>query len=264
MPILAPSLPFLAKPFALLPGDGDARQLEALKSHFAEVHDAVFETRRHLRARRLTLRVKQHPRKVVVTLPKRAARREAHALVSEHYDWIIGQLSNADGVRSFRDGQLIPFRGTMHRIRFCLPQRGRGVVSILCSGPELELLVAGQPEFCPRRLAMWLKGQARQRLEASVRRHAESLGVAFKRISVRDQTSRWGSCSTTGTLSFSWRLILAPDHVLDYVAAHEVAHLIEMNHSIKFWALVCRLDPDFKAAEAWLSSEGRDLHRYTP
>ena len=91
---------------------------------------------------------------------------------------------------------------------------------------------------------------------------AAALGVAVKRITVRDQSSRWGSCSTTGLLSFSWRLILAPSHVLDYLAAHEVAHLVEMNHSPRFWRLVQRLCPDHDRAKAWLDAHGADLHRY--
>jgi predicted metal-dependent hydrolase len=88
------------------------------------------------------------------------------------------------------------------------------------------------------------------------------LGVTVRRISIRDQASRWGSCSTTGALSFSWRLVLAPRHVLDYLAAHEVAHLLEMNHSARFWRLLGRMCPDMERAKAWLDVHGTDLHRY--
>jgi hypothetical protein len=90
------------------------------------------------------------------------------------------------------------------------------------------------------------------------------LGVVVKRVTVRDQSSRWGSCSTNGVLSFSWRLILAPDFVLDYLAAHEVAHLVELNHSQRFWRLVKRIYPNFARAKAWLDLHGTDLHRYGP
>ena len=92
--------------------------------------------------------------------------------------------------------------------------------------------------------------------------HAKVLGLRPKRLSVRDQTSRWGSCSSTGQLCFSWRLIMAPAHVLDYVAAHEVAHLKEMNHSARFWALVARTMPQLNAAKVWLNAHGRELHCY--
>ena len=95
-----------------------------------------------------------------------------------------------------------------------------------------------------------------------VNAYAAELGVAVIRVSVRDQTSRWGSCSSTGVLSFSWRLILAPPYVLEYLAAHEVAHLVEMNHSARFWRVVNRLIPDHRMAKAWLDAHGADLHRY--
>ena len=89
----------------------------------------------------------------------------------------------------------------------------------------------------------------------------DALG-ALKHISLRDQTTRWGSCSASGVLSFSWRLILAPRFVLDYVAAHEVAHLREMNHGPRFWQLVAARVPRLEEAKDWLGNEGSDLHRY--
>ena len=98
----------------------------------------------------------------------------------------------------------------------------------------------------------------------SSQRYADALGLTFKRLTVRDQSSRWGSCSTNGMLSFSWRLILAPCQVLDYLAAHEVAHLVEMNHSPRFWRLVQRICPHHQSAKAWLDAHGADLHRYGP
>ena len=79
---------------------------------------------------------------------------------------------------------------------------------------------------------------------------------------MRDQSSRWGSCNSDGVLSFSWRLILAPPFVLDYLAAHEVAHLVEMNHSVRFWRVVARICPEMDRAKAWITAHGNDLHRY--
>ncbi len=108
----------------------------------------------------------------------------------------------------------------------------------------------------------FLKREAKSDLEAASRRAAEQLGVSIKRVSIRDQSSRWGSCSTTGVLSYSWRLILAPPFVLDYLAAHEVAHLIEMNHSRRFWRLVARICPHVTRAKTWLDVHGGNLHRY--
>jgi predicted metal-dependent hydrolase len=108
----------------------------------------------------------------------------------------------------------------------------------------------------------FLRREAHRDLADASHRAAATLGVTVKRISVRDQTSRWGSCSTTGVLSYSWRLILAPPFVLEYLAVHEVAHLVEMNHSPRFWRLVGRMCPDADRAKAWLDQNGADLHRY--
>src|SRR5262249_31950751 len=98
--------------------------------------------------------------------------------------------------------------------------------------------------------------------DAASRRHAETLGVKISRLTVRDQSSRWGSCSTTGALSFSWRLVLAPPYVLDYLAAHEVAHLVEMNHSVRFWRLLAQMCPETKREKVGHDSHGAGLHRY--
>ena len=114
------------------------------------------------------------------------------------------------------------------------------------------------------RAGYWIfsRREARKRLEAQVLDHAARLGVKPSRITVRDTLSRWGSCSSARALSFSWRLIMAPEFVLDYVVAHEVAHLCEMNHSPRFWAHVRSLAPNMEAAQAWLKVNGRDLQRY--
>ncbi len=99
-------------------------------------------------------------------------------------------------------------------------------------------------------------------LQKAAQAYAEALGVRVKRLSIRDQSSRWGSCTSAGSLSFSWRLILAPPFVLDYLAAHEVAHLVEMNHSARFWRVVARVCPSVERAKTWLDTHGNDLHRY--
>ena len=155
----------------------------------------------------------------------------------------------------------MPLRGVPHRI----VHRGlvRGTVWTE-AGPEGECLlcVAGRAPHIDRRIGDFLRREAKRDLEIASRHFATELGVEIKRVAVRDQSSRWGSCSTTGMLSFSWRLILAPSMVLNYLAAHEVAHLVEMNHSARFWRLVQRVCPYHDRAKVWLEVHGTDLHRY--
>jgi hypothetical protein len=124
------------------------------------------------------------------------------------------------------------------------------------------LHVAGDARHVHRRVMDFLKREARKRLEDAVRRHCAKIDVKARDVTLRDTTSRWGSCSATGGLNFSWRLIMAPPHVLDYLAAHEVAHLIHMNHSDEFWALTRKLSNETDSAEAWLKAHGASLHRY--
>jgi hypothetical protein len=151
----------------------------------------------------------------------------------------------------------------LHRIRFVGPTRAQSVVSVSEQRSGLpQVRVAGHIEHASRRLKDWLVAEAHRDLRVRVAWHARQMGVRARRISLRDQTSRWGSCSANGFLSFSWRLIFAPSYVLDYVAAHEVAHLREMNHGPRFWSLVERSVPHLERAKRWLRQEGADLHRY--
>src|SRR5262249_833881 len=124
------------------------------------------------------------------------------------------------------------------------------------------LCVTGHAAHVARRITDYLKREAKRDLEAAVSRYADRLGVKVRRISIRDQVSRWGSCSTSGALSFSWRLVLAPRFVLDYLAGHEVAHILEMNHSVRFLRLLRRICPDMDRPKAWPAVRGTVLHRY--
>ena len=228
---------------------------------------APIEVRRHPGARRMTLRVSRTRRAVIVTLPVSCALDEANTFVNRNIEWVRERLGSVPTYEPFRDGGMLPLRGRMRRIAFCgteTPARGRAVVSESLAGAEPVLAVAGRHEHAARRLADWLSAEARRDLDAAVTIHAGRLGVAAKRIVVRDQSSRWGSCSTTGVLSFSWRLVMAPSHVLDYVAAHEAAHLCEMNHGPRFWALVRQTMPGMDDAKSWLRTWGSELHRYGP
>lgn len=236
----------------------------ALKRPRIEELDCPVEVRRHPGARRLTLRVSRTRRAVIVTLPVQCDLREAGTFLDRNIEWVRERLSSIPQPVPFIDGAVLPLRGEFHKIAFTGKSAADGVVHRYATSELPELHVAGRAEHAPRRLRDWLAEEARRDLDKRVLVHTRALGVKAKRIAVRDQATRWGSCSTTGVLSFSWRLILAPPRILDYVAAHEVAHLVEMNHGARFWALVERLIPAMKEDKRWLQVYGLDLHRYGP
>jgi predicted metal-dependent hydrolase len=225
--------------------------------------DEVFDVRlrRHRQARRYTLRIHAATREVVLTMPPRGSLKQASEFAHKHGAWIAARLRRLPQAAPFAHGALVPLRGVDHRIEH---RRGaRGTVWIECGDDGATMLcVAGGEAHVARRVRDFLKREAKRDLDAASKAAAQALGVTFARVSIRDQASRWGSCSTTGVLSYSWRLIMAPPFVLDYLAAHEVAHLVEMNHSRRFWRVVERIYPDFKRAKAWLDAHGAELHRY--
>jgi len=194
-------------------------------------------------------------------MPPRGSLTQAREFAQKHGAWITARLRCIADAAPFADGAVLPLRGAAHRIVHRPHQRGTVWIETGENGENL-LCVAGQAPHVARRARDFLKREARRDLEAASRRAADALGVRVKRISIRDPSSRWGSCSTNGVLSYSWRLILAPSFVLDYLAAHEVAHMVEMNHSRAFWRLVERICPHSKSAKSWLAAHGTDLHRY--
>lgn len=225
---------------------------------------APVEIRRHPTARRLTLRVSRAQRSVVLTIPRNSDLREADRFLAHSVDWVRARLECVPDPAPFEHGATIPLRGEPHEIVFAGPMARRPVVEVSSAFADTlpRLVVTGPVEHAPRRLKDWLAAEAGRDLDQRVNYHARNLVLRARRISVRDQKSRWGSCSSDGLLSFSWRLILAPPLVLDYVAAHEVAHLAEMNHGPRFWRLVERTMPRLEEAKLWLRSHGMDLYRY--
>ena len=210
--------------------------------------------RRSARARRFSLRVSRLDGQVVLTLPTRAPLAEALAFAQGHGEWLRRTLAAMPALRRPTFGATLPVEGEERRIEV-------GAVR----APRLEpgrLIVPPGEDRLATRLETFLRHCARLRLQAATERHAEVLGRPFRRITLRDTRSRWGSCAADGSLSYSWRLIMAPPAVLDYVAAHEVAHLAQMNHSPAFWAEVARLCPGHAAQRAWLRAQGQALHAY--
>lgn len=228
---------------------------------FFDRHFYLIRLRRHRQARRYTLRIEATSRDVVLTMPPRGTVKEAREFAQKHGGWIAARLGRLPKAAPFASGTPVPLRGVPHRI---VHRRGdRGTVWTEVDGRGSRLLcVIGEEPHIARRISDFLRREARRDLDAASKKYARELNVTPKRITVRDQATRWGSCSTKGALSYSWRLILSPPYVLDYLAAHEVAHLVEMNHSRRFWRLVKRLSPNYERAKLWLDVHGTDLHRY--
>ncbi len=254
-PLTSGLMSFLRRPVKILQPAEEAGQLEMMLDG---VRTPVI-IRRNAQARRLTLRVRAATRDVVLTAPPHVSIASIREFAVRHHEWVRVRLGRLPQTVAFEDGALIPFRGVPHRIVHAPLARG---TVWLGAGEEKTLHVSGDAPHLARRVSDFLKREARGDLTGAVQRHAAALGVQVNRITLRDTTSRWGSCSSRGDLSFSWRLILAPPSVLDYLAAHEVAHRLEMNHSPRFWQAVDRVFPGRERAESWLRVHGASLHRY--
>lgn len=210
--------------------------------------------RRSVRAKRISLRISQLDGRVTLTLPTRVPEQEAWAFAQEKEGWIRKHLAARGTDVAVGLGAHLPVGGHMHEV---VPGTGRKV-----QFEPGRVAVPGAPDRAARRLAGHLKQIARSRLAKASDHYASKLGKPYQAITLRDTRSRWGSCTADGRLMYSWRLILAPPEVLDYVAAHEVAHLEQMNHSPAFWAVVTRIYGDHTEPRRWLRTHGGDLHRY--
>ena len=210
--------------------------------------------KRSARARRISLRVSALDGRVTLTLPRGVTEREGLAFASEKAEWLRRNIGSREPEVDVGVGTLLPLDGRTVEIR-------QGTGRSLRTEGDL-LLVPGPADQAGRRVLGYVKTLARDRLAEASDRYAARLGIGYTRITLRDTRSRWGSCTADGALMFSWRLAMAPPQVLDYVAAHEVAHLAEMNHSAAFWAVVERIHGPHRAHRGWLRQHGSGLHRY--
>lgn len=210
------------------------------------------------RATRITLRIEPGGRALKLTVPAGLKRSEVDAFLDRHQGWLLTKLAKFPVSGDLRLGGMISLRGVPHRIVHT--GTVRGVTEAVVIDGEPALRVGGLEDHLGRRLAAFLKKEARHDLEPLVARHAAQIGKPVRSITMKDTRSRWGSCSWDGNLSFSWRIVMAPPAVIDYLAAHEVAHLKEMNHGAKFWALCHSLCPGTEAAQKWLKQHGSQLH----
>lgn len=210
--------------------------------------------KRSARARRFSLRVSRLDGRVTLSLPSRAREAEAMAFARAQEEWLRETLAGMPVQAGVCIGGHVPVEGRMLTL---VQGTGRAV---RVEGESL--LIPGDPAQAGVRAGAFLKALARERLVAASDRYAAQLGRKVTRITLRDTRSRWGSCARDGSLMYSWRLVMAPSSVLDYVAAHEVAHMEQMNHSAAFWAVVERLYPGWQVQRKWLHGEGQGLHAF--
>jgi predicted metal-dependent hydrolase len=208
--------------------------------------------RRSARARRFSLRVSRLDGRVTLSLPPGAREAEAMAFARQQEPWIRRALADLPQTAPVGLGTQIAVEGRLLRL-----DAGPGRL-VRIEGDSL--LIPGNPAQAGVRAGAFLKHLARDRLTEASDRYAQRIGRPYSRLTLRDTRSRWGSCTADGALMYSWRLAMAPPAVLDYVAAHEVAHLAQMNHSPAFWAVVARLVPGYAAHRRWLKLHGQALH----
>ena len=209
------------------------------------------------RARRLLLRVDASSRQVELVLPPGVAAEHGLKFLAAQRGWIARRLETLPVAVPFADGAIVPVFGVLHRIG-----RETDPAAPPVAIRDGEIRVRGDPAHLSRRVKDHLAGLARVELTRRARLCAARIGRPIARVGVRDTRSRWGSCSAKGALSFSWRLVLMPEDVVDYVVAHEVAHLMEMNHGPRFWRLVRTLVPDCGPARAWLKRHRSGIFAY--
>lgn len=209
-------------------------------------------------ATRLTLSIAPGGKALKLTVPTGLANREVEAFLDRHHGWLMTRLARFPRAPIIADGYPIHIRGVAHTIE----QTGklRGLTGATMIDGQAILKVSGEEAHLKRRIRDYLKQEARRDLEALVERHAATIERKVASVSMKDTKSRWGSCSQGGNLSFSWRLVMAPPFVIDYLAAHEVAHLVEMNHGKNFWAICLTLCPEMDEAKKWLKRNGTMLH----
>ena len=239
-------------------GTGTASSVAAAQLEAAAIDlGAPLVIRVSPRARRLLLRVDATARRVELVLPRGVAAERGFKFLAAQRGWIAARLAALPVPVAFAPGAVVPLFDVPHRI--CLENNPAAPAISVGDG---EIRVRGAPEHVARRVRDHLTRLARQELGRRARIYAAEIGRKVTRIGVRDTRSRWGSCSAAGALSFSWRLVLAPEAVVDYVVAHEVAHLAEMNHGPRFWQLVRTMVPDTAAPRAWLKRHRSRLFSY--
>ena len=208
------------------------------------------------RTKRFSLSVSRVDGKVRLSAPAMSSLKDAAHFLESHVDWLTDTLNRSGAVILFADGTAFPIEGETYTI---VAKAGRTITQDVNTR---QLRVGATAGLIGPKVETWLKHRARERLVIATKKYAALFGVTVSRITLKDTSSRWGSCSMKGAINYSWRLVMAPPAVLDYVAAHEVAHRLEMNHSRAFWSHVESVCPDWRRRRDWLKTEGAYLHRF--
>jgi len=219
-----------------------------------DLPEILISVRRSKQANRLSLRVSRLHRTVTITGPHTVHIQKFLDFVAQKRPWIIGHFVNLPQPTTVKVGSNLPFLG--HDLQ--ITQGANRKITLTDNAIELPQ----NNRNVGRQVQAFLKVQAREKLAQASDKYSKKLGLPYARLTLRDTKSRWGTCSSQGHLMYSWRLIMAPIDVLEYVAAHEVAHLAEMNHSSKFWAVVDQLFGNYHTQKNWLRTEGVKLHHY--
>jgi predicted metal-dependent hydrolase len=213
------------------------------------------------RTKRISLRFDYKNRLFFLTMPPYADLNQADRFLASHEDWMVRKLNEAGTLKGFGDGEVITIWGETVQLRYDASLPARRLPAITNG----ELVLGGDPVLFNKRIVRFLKQEAKTLLAAKAKQKAALLkgqGAPLTKVTVKDTTSRWGSCTSDGAISFSWRMILAPEYVSDYLVAHEVAHLVHMDHSKSFWALCHTLCEQPVKAKNWLKKESKSLFDY--
>lgn len=206
-------------------------------------------------ARRLNLRIDERYRLPVLTIPRFCSSRKALAFAEQHRDWIQNMLARLPQSQTFADGTEISVAGQLFIVAHNPAQRGAKI-------ENGRLTIGGDLEFLHRRVCGFLKKYAGEHLYQRSINTAAKIGCTVHRVTIKETKSRWGSCSTKNNINYNWRIILAPEYVIDYLVCHEVSHLKHPDHSTAFWQCVGELCPNWKEGRQWLKVKGKDLYRW--
>lgn len=217
------------------------------------INDFNPEIKIHKRAKRIKLRYDAITDRAVLTVPRFTSKHAALKFATSQIKWLEEQRAKTPKPILLINGSHIPILGKLREIIHNPELPARVVIE------NERIIVGGTQEGLSVRIENHLKRELRKTIEPMAKEMSIAINKKFKRIQIRDTKSRWGSCSSSGNLSFSWRLIMTPPHILEYVVAHEVSHLVEMNHSKNFWDIVDTLVSHAKTSRKWLRSEGQSL-----